>query len=126
MRSLKWGCNEAWKKMMKEGMENVSFLAESMVKKQRENIEEIGTTSSLHHTWQVCDHHTRGHPNCLAVYVVKKLYRKTESSIYGVELKQKKVPPNLYAIHAKCVSIIPEDIHIPSQYPWCKTLQGRK
>ena len=58
---------------MKEEMENVSFPAESMVKKQRENTEEIGTSSSLHHTCQACDHHTTGHPNCLAVYVVKRL-----------------------------------------------------
>ena len=54
----------------KQQCDNVLLLAESVVKKQRENTEEIGTTSSLHHTCQVCDHHTGGHPNCLAVYIM--------------------------------------------------------
>ena len=43
--------------------------------KQRENTEESGTVSPLHHRCQVCDHHTRGHLGCLAVYAVKKLQR---------------------------------------------------
>ena len=62
--------------MRKEEMENVSFPAESVVNKERENTEKIGTTSSLHYTCQACDHHTRGHPNCFAVYAVKKLQRR--------------------------------------------------
>ena len=37
---------------MKEEMENVSFPAEFVVKKQRENTEEIGTASPLPHTCQ--------------------------------------------------------------------------
>ena len=57
-------------------MDDVSFLAESVLKKQRENTEEIGTASSLNHTCQVCDYHTGGHPNCLTVYTVKKLQRR--------------------------------------------------
>ena len=57
----------------KQQCDNVSFPVESVVKKQRENTEEIGTTSSLHHTCQACDHPTGRHPNCLSVYVVKKL-----------------------------------------------------
>ena len=57
----------------KQQCDNVLFLAESMVKKQNENTEENGTASPLHHTCQVCDYHTTGHPNCLTVYAVKKL-----------------------------------------------------
>ena len=30
--------------------------------------------------------------------------------------QKKIIPPNLYTIHAKCVTIIPEDIQIASQY----------
>ena len=63
----------------------MSFPAESMVKKQRENTEETGTASSLHHTHQVCSHHTGGHPNCLAVYIVKKLYRKKQKAVSMVQ-----------------------------------------
>ena len=63
----------------------MSFPAESMVKKQRENTEETGTMSSLHHTCQACDHHTRGHPKCLAVYVVIKLYRKAQKAVSMVQ-----------------------------------------
>ena len=44
-----------------------------MKEKQEENIEKVGIDSPLHHTCQMCDHHARGHPNCLAVYVMKKL-----------------------------------------------------
>ena len=101
----------------KQQCDNVSFPAESMVKKQRENTEEIGTASSLHHTCQACDHHTGGHPKCLPVYVVKKLQRNNKKSVSMVQSWNKKmVPPNLYAIHAKCVTIILEDIQIASQY----------
>ena len=57
----------------KQQCDNVSYPAESIVKKQRENTEENGINSSLHHTCQACDYHTRGHANCLAVYVMKKL-----------------------------------------------------
>ena len=34
----------------KQQCDNVLLLAESVVKKQRESTEEIGTASSLHHT----------------------------------------------------------------------------
>ena len=40
--------------------------------------------------------------------------------------QKKKVPPNLYAVHAKCVTILPEDIQNASQYPQWKKVQGRK
>ena len=50
--------------------------AESLVMKQRENTEETGTMSSLHHTCQACDHHMGAHPNCLTVYVQKKKTKK--------------------------------------------------
>ena len=111
MRSIKCGWNEVWgrrwwRKRMKKKQQcdNVSFPAESVVKKRKENTEENGTTSPLHHTHQACDYHTGGHPNCLTVYIVKKLWGKTKSSICGAELKQTMVPPNLHAIHAKlCV-----------------------
>ena len=42
----------------KQQCDNMSLLQRYMVKKQRENTEEIGTTSSLQHTHQACDHHT--------------------------------------------------------------------
>ena len=57
----------------KHQCDNVSYLAESVVKKQRENTEENGTAQSLCHTCQACNYHTGGHPNCLTVYVVKGL-----------------------------------------------------
>ena len=62
----------------KQQCDNVLLLAESVVKKQRENTDEIGTASSLHHTHQACDHHTGGHHNYLAVYIVKKLQKKQQ------------------------------------------------
>ena len=70
----------------KQQCDNVLLLVEPVVKKKRKNTEEIGTASSLHHTCQACDHHTRGHPNYLTVYVVKKLQRNNKTSIHGAEL----------------------------------------
>ena len=84
----------------------------SLQKKQRENTEEIGTTSSLHHACKMDDHHAGGHPGCLAAPAVMK--DKNENSINGTELKM--VPPNLCAIKAKQVTIMPEDIQIASPY----------
>ena len=70
---MKHGEEDDERRNGKQQCDNMSFLAESVVKKQRENTEENGTTSPLHHTCKACDYHTREHPNCLRVYVVKKL-----------------------------------------------------
>ena len=58
------------------------------------------------------DHHGRGHPGCLAAPAVMK--DENENSIAGAELKM--VPPNLCIIHAKHVTIMPEDIQIALPY----------
>ena len=58
------------------------------------------------------DYHARGHPGCPGTPTVIK--DKNESSIGGAELKM--VPPNLYAIHTKWVTIMPEGIQTASWY----------
>ena len=64
---------------------------------QKENTEEIGTISSLHHTCYMVYHHTEGHPGCLAAPAVMK--DENENSIGDAKLKM--VPPTLYTIHTK-------------------------
>ena len=95
---------------------DVSLLAESMVK-QRENTEETGTASSLHHTCQMCDHPARVHLDCLGVYVIKKAAKETTKAVSMVQSWNKKiVPPNLWAIRAKWVTITLKDFQIIPQY----------
>ena len=83
---------------------DVSFLAESVEEEQRENIKEIGTTSPLHHTCRACDHHARGHPKLLC-----HIHNEKATS---------KIRNHLYTRHAKCMTIMPEDIQTASQYTW--------
>ena len=79
-----------------------------MVKKQRENTEENGTTSPLCHTCQTCNYYTRRHFNYLMVSAVKKAAKKKNAAENGTT--------SLYAMHAKHVTITPEDIPNTSQY----------
>ena len=97
----------------------MSFLAGSMVKKQREITEENGTTSPLCHTCQTCNYHTRGHSNYLMVSAMKEAAKKKKT-------QQKMTPPNLYAMHAEHVTITSEKIQIASQYLQLRQLQRRK
>ena len=59
-------------------LENVLFLAESMDSRNKGKTEESDSISPLCHTCKMCDHHTRGHPNCLTVYLLKKLQRNNK------------------------------------------------
>ena len=68
------------------------------------------------------NHHARGHPNCLTVYIMKKLQEvkfvvkdcmgRTSLSIGGAQLRQKKMgpPKTSMHIHAKMYHNHPKDV----------------
>ena len=121
---------ETWNEVDKNGQEddkerngkqhynNMSFPAGSMVKEQRENTEENDTTPPLCHTCQTCNYHTRGHSNYLTVSAVKKAVMKKNTA--------ENVTTSLYTVHAKCVTIMLEDIPITSWYLQWRQLQRKK
>ena len=60
------------------------------------------------------DERRNGKQQCDNVSVPAESVARRETR--GKTKKKRKYIKNLYAIHAKCVTIIPEDIQIASQY----------
>ena len=93
IRSIKWACNEAWKKMMKEEMENNKVV---MCHSCGVHGEE---TKEKHRNWyciisipympSVWPSYWRT-SNCLAVYVVKRLQRNNEKQYLWCKAETRK------------------------------------
>ena len=71
-------------------LENMSFPAESVDSRNKGKNKKVVPFQPLCHTCQMCDHHTRWHPNCLAVYIVKKLQRNNKKQYLWCSTETKK------------------------------------